>query len=86
VHDYPRGRRLDAPSIARDNPSVGAAELVVLLVIGGACYAVLAPLRRAIVRRLLRRRGHRPGQVIPLVRNSDGVYTPPGRKTDGDKR
>jgi len=65
---------------------VGAAELVVLLVIGAACYVVLAPLRRAIVRRLLRRQGRRPGRVIPLMRNSDGVYTPPARRTDGDER
>jgi hypothetical protein len=65
---------------------VGAAELVVLLVIGGACYVALAPLRRAIVRRLLRGQRRRRGRVIPLIRNSDGVYTPPARKTDGDER
>jgi hypothetical protein len=65
---------------------VAVAELVVLLLIGGACYVALAPLRRAIVRRLLRRRGHQSGRVIPLMRNSDGVYTPPTRRTDGDER
>jgi hypothetical protein len=65
---------------------VGAAELVVLLVIGGACYVALAPLRRAIVRRMLRRQGRRPGRVIPLTRNSDGVYTPPARKIHDDER
>jgi hypothetical protein len=65
---------------------MGAAELVVLLVIGGACYAALTPLRRALERRMLRRRGRRAGRVIPLVRNSDGVYTPPTRRTGGDER
>ncbi|HEY2388046.1 MAG TPA: hypothetical protein VGK30_13870 [Candidatus Binatia bacterium] len=65
------------------------AELVVLLVIAGALYVALAPLRRVIVRRMLRRRGREPGQVIPLIRNSDGVYTPsrdPARRSDGDER
>jgi hypothetical protein len=65
---------------------VGAAELVVLLVIGGACYAALAPLRRAIERRLLRGHERRPGRVVPLIRNSEGVYTPPRRRSDGDER
>lgn len=59
---------------------MGAAELVVLLVIGGACYAALTPLRRALERRLLRRRGRTAGQVVPLVRNRDGVYTSSTRK------
>jgi hypothetical protein len=65
---------------------VGAAELVVLLVIGGACYAAMAPLRRAIERRLLRGHERRPGRVVPLIRNSEGVYTPPPRRSDGDER
>jgi len=68
---------------------VEVAELVVLVVIAGALYAALAPLRRAIVRRMLRRRQREPGQVIPLIRNSDGVYTPsrnPARRSDGDER
>jgi hypothetical protein len=64
---------------------VGAAEFVILLVIGGACYAALRPLRRALERRILRR-GRKAGRVVPLVRNSDGIYTPPKRKTDGDER
>jgi len=64
---------------------VGAAELVILLVIGGACYAALRPLRRALERRILRR-GRKGGRVVTLVRNSDGIYTPPKRKTDGDER
>jgi len=38
------------------------------------------------VRRLLRRQERRPGRVIPLIRNRDGVYTPPARTTDGDER
>jgi hypothetical protein len=65
---------------------VGAAEFVILLAIGGACYAALRPLRRALERWILRRRGRKPGRVVPLVRNSDGIYTPPKRKTDGDER
>ena len=79
---------LDPPSRARDNRPVEVAELVVLVVIAGALYAALAPLRRAIARRFLRRR-REPGQVIPLIRNSDGVYTPtrqPVRRSDGDER
>jgi hypothetical protein len=66
--------------------AVEAAELVVLLVIAGAFYAALAPLRRAIARRMLRRQARGPAQVIPLVRNSDGVYTPSVRRSDGDER
>jgi hypothetical protein len=65
---------------------VGTAEIVVLLVIAGAFYAALAPLRRAITRRMVRGQRRRPAQVIPLVRNSDGVYTPPMRRSDGDER
>jgi len=65
---------------------MGAAELAVLLVIGGACYAALAPLRRALERWMLRRRGRGTGRVVPLIRNSDGVFTPPTRKTNGDER
>jgi len=67
---------------------VEVAELVVLVVIAGALYAALAPLRRAIVRRFLRLR-REPGQVIPLIRNSEGVYTPRRdavRRSDGDER
>ena len=64
---------------------MGVAEFAILLAIGGACYAALTPLRRAIERRMLRR-GRRAGRVIPLIRNSDGAYTPPKRKTDGDER
>jgi hypothetical protein len=63
------------------------AEFVVLLVIGGACYVALRPLRRALERRILRWRGRRAGRVVSLVRNSDGTYTPPTRKkNDGDER
>jgi hypothetical protein len=65
---------------------MGVAELVVLLVIGGACYVALTPLRRALERRILRRRGRRPGRVISLTRNRDGVYTPSTRRTGGDER
>lgn len=67
---------------------VGVADLLILCVIGGACYAALTPLRRALERRMLRGRGRgsRAGRVIPLIRNSGGVYTPPARKTDGDER
>jgi hypothetical protein len=65
---------------------MGAAELVVLFVIGAACYVALTPLRRAIERRMLRRQGRRAGRVIPLTRNSDGVYTPSTRRTGGDER
>jgi hypothetical protein len=65
---------------------MGAAELVVLLVIGGACYVALTPLRRALERRMLRRWGRRAARVIPLIRNSDGVYTPSTRRTGGDER
>jgi hypothetical protein len=65
---------------------VAAAELLVLLVIGGACYAALAPLRRAIERRWLRRQTRRPGRIIPLVRDGEGVYRRRGRKSDGDQR
>ncbi len=61
------------------------AELVVLLVLAGAFYAALAPLRRAITRRMLRGRARRSAQVIPLARNSEGVYTPV-RRSDGDER
>ena len=80
-----RRRRLDPPSGARDNRGVEVAELVVLLVIAGAFYAALAPLRRAIVLRLLRARPRRPGQVIPLIRNSDGVYSPPARRVSDEE-
>jgi hypothetical protein len=56
---------------------VGAAEVLVVVVIGGACYVALAPLRRAITRWMLRRTTPRSGRrVIPLVRDGDGVYTP----------
>jgi hypothetical protein len=65
---------------------MGAAELVVLLMIGGACYAALRPLRRTVERWMLRRRGGRTGRVISLVRNSDGVYTSPTRKTDANEQ
>jgi hypothetical protein len=65
---------------------VEAAEIVVLLLIAGAFYAALAPLRHAITRRMLRGRARGPAQVIPLVRNSDGVYTPSMRRSDGDER
>jgi hypothetical protein len=68
---------------------VAAAELLVLLVIGAACYAALAPLRRAIERRLLRRQGRRSRdtrRVIPLVRDPEGTYRQPGRRSDGDQR
>jgi hypothetical protein len=65
---------------------MGAAELVVLLAIGGACYVALTPLRRALERRMLRRRGRKSGRVIPLIRSSDGVYRPPTRRTGGDER
>ncbi len=59
-----------------------------LLVVAGVFYAALAPLRRAIVRRLLRGRTRGRGQVIPLVRDADGVYTPSRqvRRSDGDER
>ena len=78
--------RLDPSPVARDNPPMGAAELVVLLMIGGACYAALRPLRRTVERWMLRRRGGRTGRVISLVRNSDGVYTSPTRKTDANEQ
>src|SRR5882672_11286767 len=66
--------RLDGASRPYDNPRVAAAELLVLLVIGGACYAALAPLRRAIERRWLRRQARGPGRIIPLVRDGEDVY------------
>lgn len=78
--------RLDGTPMPNDNPRVAPAELLVLLVVGGACYAALAPLRRAIERWWLRREGRRPGQVIPLVRDGEGVYRRLGRKSDGDQR
>jgi hypothetical protein len=78
--------RLDPSPVARDNPPMGAAELVVLLMIGGACYAALRPLRRTIERWMLRRRGRRTGRVVSLVRNSDDVYTSPTRKTDANEQ
>ena len=65
---------------------MGAAELVVLLMIGGACYAALRPLRRTVERWLLRRRRGTTRGIISLVRNSDGVYTPPTRKTDANEQ
>ena len=65
---------------------MGAAELVVLLVIGGACYAALWPLRRMVERWMLRRRRGRTGRVISLIRNSDGVYASPTRKTDANEQ
>ena len=65
---------------------MGAAELVVLLMIGGACYAALRPLRRTLERWMLRRQRDRTSRVIPLVRNSDGVYTPPTRNTDAHEQ
>jgi len=79
---------VDGPSNARDNPPVAVADVVLLLVIGAVFYAALTPLRRALERRMLRgrERGRGAGRVIPLVRNGDGVYTPPARKTDGDER
>ena len=52
----------------------------------GACYVALTPLRRALERRMLRRRGRRAGRVIALIRNSNDVYTPSTRRTDGDER
>jgi hypothetical protein len=64
---------------------VGVAEFAILLVIGGACYAALTPLRRAFERWMLRR-GRKAGRVIPLVRDGDGAFTPSTRKTDGDER
>ena len=64
---------------------MGAAELVVLLMIGGVGYAALRPLRRMVERWMLRRRGGRTRRVISLVRNSDGVYTSPTRKTDANE-
>jgi hypothetical protein len=64
---------------------MGVAELVALLVVGGACYAALTPLRRALERRIFRR-ARRAGRVISLIRNSDGVYTPSTRRTGGDER
>jgi hypothetical protein len=63
---------------------VGVAEFAILLVIGGACYAALTPLRRAFERWILRS-GRRAGLVIPLIRNTDGAHTPPARKSDGDE-
>ena len=69
-----------------DNPAMAPAELLVLLVIGGACYAALAPLRRAIERWLLQRQQRGPAQVIPLQRDDAGVYRQVGRKSDGDQR
>ncbi len=77
--------RLDGTPMPYDNLRVAPAELLVLLVIGGACYAALAPLRRAIERWWLRRVA-RPGRVIPLVRDGEGVYRRRGRKSDGDQR
>jgi len=79
------GGSLDGASQPHDNPLVAPAELLVLLVIGGACYAALAPLRRAIERWWLRRE-RRPGQVISLARDGEGVYRRLGRKSDGDQR
>jgi len=64
---------------------MGVAELVILLMIGGACYAALRPLRRTVERWMLRRRGGRT-RVISLVRNSDGVYTSPTGKTDANEQ
>ena len=61
---------------------MGAAEVVVVVVIGGACYVALAPLRRAITRWMLRRTAPRSGRVIPLVRGGDGVYTPSEEKKE----
>ena len=65
---------------------MSVAELAVLLMVGGACYAALRPLRRAVERWMLRRRGGRTRRVISLVRNSDGVYTSPTRKTDANEQ
>ena len=58
-----------------------AAELLVLVVVVGALYWALTPLRRRlearIARLLGRRRGRRQGKVIPLTRRRDGTF---GRK------
>jgi len=85
VINDPDGPHLDRVRGAHDNLRVAPAELLVLLVIGGACYAALAPLRHAIERWWLRRVAQ-PGRVIPLVRDGEGVYRRLGRKSDGDQR
>lgn len=54
---------------------MGIAEIVVLLVVAGASYAALAPLRKRIERAWLRRRTRgRRGAVIRLIRRGDGMY------------
>jgi len=62
-------------------PGMQAAELLVLVVVVGAIYWALTPLRRWLeprIGRLLRRRRRAGGgRVIPLARRSDGTF---GRK------
>jgi hypothetical protein len=62
---------------------MGAAELAILVILFGIIYAALAPLRRSIERRFLRKRGgKRTATVIPLVRRSDGVFATREKEKD----
>jgi hypothetical protein len=76
-----RWRVLDAWSGVRENRHVGLAEIVLLLVVVGASYAALAPLRKRIERAWLRRRARgKRGAVIQLTRRGDGLYAAPEGK------
>ena len=78
---------LDPSPGVHDNPGVGLAEFVVLLLVAAVCYAALAPLRTRIERRWLKlRRQHRGATVIPLVRGGDGIYARGKDTSHGDER
>jgi hypothetical protein len=55
---------------------VALADLIVLLILAGAFYLALYPVRRRIERAYLRRRagGRRRAPVVPLIRRPDGVF------------